>query len=261
MRTVLVVVEDFKTQQSYAQSYEGYGLMYGKIFSSIYDGTLGEDWRALITFQQMIILCDSDGVVDMTPESIFRRTNIPIEHIKAGIEILESKDPYSRTQGENGRRIIRLDEHRPWGWQIVNHGKYRDLNDYDKVKEQNRERQKRYRKKEKSNASNVTITDDNVKSRHTDTNTDTKTLEAFNTFWQHYPKKKNKGQARKAWLKCSPDKPLIEKIHQAIEVAKESDDWQKDKGKYIPYPATWLNAEGWDDHYSSEEVDLFGGAL
>jgi len=233
--------------------------MFGKIFASIYHGTLSEDWRALITFQQMIILCDSEGVVDMTPVAISRRTNIPVEHIEAGIKILEKEDPCSRTQAQNGKRITRLDEYRPWGWQIVNHAKYRDLNDYGKVKEQNRERQRRYREKQKNNTSNVTVTDDNAKSRHTDA--DTNTLEAFNSFWQHYPKKRNKGQARKAWLKLSPDKPLIKKILQAVEVAKESDDWQKEKGKYIPYPATWLNAEGWEDHHGSEDDDLFGGAL
>jgi hypothetical protein len=85
--------------------------------------------------------------------------------------------------------------------------------------------------------------------------------EEFEQFWDTYPKKKNKGQARKAWLKLSPDKPLIEKIHQSLEVAKENDDWQKDNGKYIPYPATWLNAEGWEDDQGGDDSDLFGGAL
>jgi len=74
--------------------------VYGKIFSSIYDGTLVEDWRALITFQQFIILSDADGVVDMTPGALSRRTGIPIEHIKVGIEILEKEDKYSRTEGQ-----------------------------------------------------------------------------------------------------------------------------------------------------------------
>ena len=87
--------------------------MYGKIFSSIYDGTLVEDWRALITFQQFIVLCDADGMVDMTPQAISRRTGIPIEHIKAGIEILEQEDIYSRTAEQGGKRIERLDGHRP----------------------------------------------------------------------------------------------------------------------------------------------------
>lgn len=119
--------------------------MYGKIFDTIYDGTLAEDWRALITFQQMIVLCDADGTIDMTPAAISRRTGIPIEHIKAGIEILENPDPYSRTEGEDGRRIRRLDPHRPWGWYLVNHEKYKALQDAETVRAQNRERKRRQR--------------------------------------------------------------------------------------------------------------------
>ena len=151
--------------------------MYGKIFESIYDGTLAEDWRALITFQQFIILCDSDGVIDMTPSAISRRTGIPIEHIKAGIEILEKEDKHSRSGAENGKRIVRLDDHRPWGWKIVNHSVYRDKTDYNQVLEQNRERQRRFRDSQR----NVTVTERNVTvtlpSRHTDTDTDTDTEE------------------------------------------------------------------------------------
>jgi len=101
--------------------------MYGKIFESIYDGTLAEDWRALITFQQMIVLCDPDGTLDMTPRALSQRTGIPIEHIEAGIKILENPDPYTRTENEEGRRILRIDSHRPWGWVIVNHTKYKNL--------------------------------------------------------------------------------------------------------------------------------------
>lgn len=109
--------------------------MYGKIFESIYDGTLAEDWRALITFQQMIILCDSDGIVDMTPTAISRRTGIPIEHIKAGIEILEATDPHSRTADYDGKRILRIDPDRPWGWELVNHEKYRSMRSQEDRKE------------------------------------------------------------------------------------------------------------------------------
>ena len=114
--------------------------MYGKIFDSIYDSTVADDWRALITFQQFIVLCDSAGTVDMTPQAIARRTNIPIEHIKAGIEILESPDPYSRTEGQDGVRIERIDSHRPWGWSIVNHSQYRDLASREEKKKRDRER-------------------------------------------------------------------------------------------------------------------------
>lgn len=145
--------------------------MYGKIFDSIYDGTLAEDWRALITFQQFIVLCDADGMVDMTPQAISRRTGIPIEHIKAGIEVLEKADKYSRTPEEDGKRIELIDEHRPWGWHIVNHEKYKNMRDADTIRAQTRERVRRHREKKRA------VTDGNAQKRHTDkdinTNTDT----------------------------------------------------------------------------------------
>lgn len=127
--------------------------MYGKIFESIYDGTLAEDWRALVTFQQMIILSDSDGIIDMTPTAISRRTGIPIEHIKAGIEILESEDKFSRTPDEDGRRILRIDPERPWGWQLVNHEKYRSMRSSEDRKEymRNYMRERREGEKNKEN--------------------------------------------------------------------------------------------------------------
>ena len=122
--------------------------MYGKVFKSMYDGTLVENWQALITFQQMIVLCDQDGTVDMTPGAISRRTGIPLEHIEAGIEILENEDPYSRTSDQGGRRIALLEEHRKWGWYIINYHKYRNLKDPDEVREKNRERKRRQRQRE-----------------------------------------------------------------------------------------------------------------
>jgi len=48
-------------------------------------------------------------------------------------------------------------------------------------------------------------------------------------------------------LKINPDEHLLNMMLTAIERAKQSEDWIKEKGKYIPYPATWLNAKGWED--------------
>jgi len=101
--------------------------MFGKLFGQMYDSSLVEDWRALVTFQQLVILCDADGIVDMTPEAIIRRTNLPADVIRGGLALLEQPDPRSRTPDEEGRRIVRLDDHRDWGWRIVNHAHYRDL--------------------------------------------------------------------------------------------------------------------------------------
>ena len=75
----------------------------------------------------------------------------------------------------------------------------------------------------------------------------------FEAFWTAYPKKKSKGQALSAWKKLKPDSALQAMILEAIENQKRSPDWQKDKGQYIPYPATWLNAMAWEDEMPAEQ--------
>lgn len=140
--------------------------MYGKLFRQMYDSTLAEDWRALVTFQQLIILCDIDGVVDMTPGAISRTTNIPLDIIEPGLQVLEQADPTSRSQDADGKRIERLDDHRGWGWKIVNYKKYRHLVDAETVREQNRERQRRYREKHSVTPSNAVVTEGNNESRY-----------------------------------------------------------------------------------------------
>ena len=69
----------------------------------------------------------------------------------------------------------------------------------------------------------------------------------FERFWRVYPKKKSKGQAEKVFSKINPDEQLLETMISTIERAKKSEDWIKENGKYIPHPATWLNAKGWED--------------
>ncbi len=79
----------------------------------------------------------------------------------------------------------------------------------------------------------------------------------FARFWACYPKKKSKGQAEKAWTKINPDEQLLATMIATIERAKKSEDWTREKGQFIPYPATWLNAKGWEDSFNTEidEVD------
>jgi len=128
--------------------------MFGKIFSSMYDGTLADSWQALVTFQQMIVLCNADGVVDMTPAAISRKTGIPIEVITEGISVLECPDVSSRTPDEDGRRIMRLDNHRDWGWFIVNHTKYRDMANTSEKRARDAERKRVMRENRKNSSEN-----------------------------------------------------------------------------------------------------------
>lgn len=71
--------------------------------------------------------------------------------------------------------------------------------------------------------------------------------ERFAEFWGAYPKKASKQYALKAWKKLQPDAELHKKIMQAVNAQKQSKQWHRDNGQYIPYPATWLNGGQWDN--------------
>jgi hypothetical protein len=75
----------------------------------------------------------------------------------------------------------------------------------------------------------------------------------FNAFWVAYPKKKSKDDALKAYLKINPDEQLQQKIIDAVILATTLDqDWLKDNGQYVPFPATYLNGKRWEDEITQK---------
>ncbi len=71
--------------------------------------------------------------------------------------------------------------------------------------------------------------------------------ELFLKFWNEYPRKVAKAKALKAWESLKPTDELFEKIMQALRTQKQSEQWSKDKGQFIPHPTTWLNQRRWED--------------
>lgn len=79
------------------------------------------------------------------------------------------------------------------------------------------------------------------------------TQENFYAFWNAYPKKRDKGRVEKWFTQHKPSKELVELMIKQVERFKETDSWKKDDGKYIPYPATWLNAKSWEDEFETDK--------
>ena len=77
----------------------------------------------------------------------------------------------------------------------------------------------------------------------------------FDEFWAAYPKKVGKKAAWTAWKKVKPDAELFDKIMTAIGRAKATWQWQRENGRYIPNPKTWLNEGRWDDEYKEEPMN------
>lgn len=69
----------------------------------------------------------------------------------------------------------------------------------------------------------------------------------FEKFWGAYPRHTAKAEARKAFVKLNPNSDLLETMLAAVKRQQGSEQWSRDNGKYIPYPATWLNQRRWED--------------
>ena len=79
-------------------------------------------------------------------------------------------------------------------------------------------------------------------------------MSRFERFYVEYPKKKNRGEAEKAWKALKPDEDLTEKIIAAVKVARTTHDWTKEGGQFAPYPAKWLRVKGWEDQIDTSQA-------
>ena len=122
--------------------------MYAIIHDTIFDGSLRDKWQAWVVLVALCALADENDEVDMTISALIARTGLPGSIVPEGIAFLEQPDDHSRTPDEGGRRIVRLDPHRPWGWKIVNREKYKKMRDHVARREYYKE-QKRLKRAEK----------------------------------------------------------------------------------------------------------------
>lgn len=81
----------------------------------------------------------------------------------------------------------------------------------------------------------------------------------FSKFWMLYPRKVAKGAAKKAFYKIIKSQGDVENfmatLTASLEWWKTQPSWTSNDGKYIPYPATWLNRGQWEDINSNSGDD------
>lgn len=70
---------------------------------------------------------------------------------------------------------------------------------------------------------------------------------SFEVFWEVYPKKVDKENALRSWVGINPSGELLKKILDALELQKKSKEWEKEEGKYVPYPSKWILGKRWND--------------
>jgi predicted phage replisome organizer len=138
---------------------------------------------------------------------------------------------------------------------IPNWGKHQNLDQLESKKQYMRNYMAEYREKQKALTSGKSNCKTNSKAnvsqaeedKDKEIDKDKEDICSFDEFWSAYPKKKAKEAARKAWVKLKPDETLGKEIIQAVIESAKTKDWLKENGKYIPYPATYLNGKRWED--------------
>lgn len=75
--------------------------------------------------------------------------------------------------------------------------------------------------------------------------------DGFVLFWNNYPKKVGKGKAEAAWKKLRPN---IDKVLKTLSWQKDSKEWFKENGSFIPHPTTYINGKRWLDEPTEENT-------
>lgn len=187
------------------------------------------------------------GFVAAAGSGITRRAVVDEREGLEALRRLGSPDSESRTPDFEGRRMIRVDG----GYLILNFHRFRER-DYTGA-----ERAARYRQRKKASERN-SVTDgrngvivtpvtqaEAEAEAEVEKNRDTADSDApFEAFWESYPRKAGKGDARKAWKSLKAvDRGLALAATKLLASA-----WKGNADlSFCPYPATWLRRDGWDD--------------
>lgn len=70
----------------------------------------------------------------------------------------------------------------------------------------------------------------------------------FGQFWKTYPKQIGEWDCREWFRQNHPSAELVGQMIAAIKSQKNTRQWQEESGRYIPYPAKWLEGHRWQDN-------------
>lgn len=204
-----------------------------------------------VTWITMLALSDRDGLVMASVPGLAHAARVSLHDCEEAIDRLSSPDPYSRTKAHGGRRIEAIDG----GWLLLNHKKYRDLQDADERREQVRLAVARHRARKAEDVINGNPGNPALSPTPTDAlNTDQSDGEAppaypFDKAWSdypHYQKRSVKKQAEAAWVRARLDTRCLN-VRAWLLACSATDDWRKEKGMYVPGMQTWLRSRDFSE--------------
>jgi len=88
----------------------------------------------------------------------------------------------------------------------------------------------------------------------------------FANFWAVYPRKDGKQAAKAEWMRLRPDDDTQRAIAADLERRRQSAQWLKDGGQFIPHARTYLHQRRWEDGFeerprlADKTIETFTGA-
>ena len=230
---------------------------YTPLFQEIVTSSIwNEDMATRIVWVTMMALADKDGNVQASIAGLAPVARITLKECETAIKILSSPDEYSRSQEEQGRRIIPIEG----GWHLVNHKKYRDKAKsrseyYQNWREQKKKKSPQTPLKEETNSnSNSNSNSETARNSAQQTKCCATNIEFEQEFWPKVPNKIGKGKAREAYLKARK-KVSKEIIFSGVEMYQKYEAYRSQQSDYRPlHPSTWLNQERWGDEWKCPEI-------
>lgn len=105
---------------------------YTKLWSSLIQSTVWrEDMHVKVVWITMLALSDQHGLVMSSVPGLADAARVSIGQCVEALDKLSSPDEWSRTKEHEGRRIEACDG----GWLLLNHGKYRSMQDAEERRE------------------------------------------------------------------------------------------------------------------------------
>lgn len=111
--------------------------LYGKVFGSLYEGSMiGAGVHVFALWPYCLARCDQRGYVEVNPKLAAVVLGCSVTDIESALEYLQRPDPESRSQEEEGRRLVRVGQ---FAYRVVNYLRYREIRDAEARREYQRE--------------------------------------------------------------------------------------------------------------------------
>jgi len=78
----------------------------------------------------------------------------------------------------------------------------------------------------------------------------------FEDLWTAYPRKQRKVQAFETFnsMNLSPEQLL--KLHEQLQIKKDSQEWKNNGGQFVPSLSNWLNDEPWKEDQNNKILEI-----